>query len=114
MGADGCWLHERKHRGFRVLTWKQGERVKVWTRRGADLRIAEAVRGVVAMPEQQARPLSSVRRYLLSKFKKSGLAEPRYGLLASPRNSSHKPGSFSPALTGPATWFAPTITPISA
>ena len=28
------------------------------------------------------------------------------------RNSSHKAGSFSPALTGPLIWLAPTITPI--
>jgi ATP-dependent DNA ligase len=29
-------LHEVKHDGFRVLALKQGERVKVWSRRGAD------------------------------------------------------------------------------
>jgi bifunctional non-homologous end joining protein LigD len=42
-----------KHDGFRVLAWKQGERVKVWSRRGADFtdrfaRIADAVRGLSA------------------------------------------------------------------
>jgi bifunctional non-homologous end joining protein LigD len=42
---------EIKHDGFRVLALKQGERVKVWSRRGADFtdrfsRIAEAVRNL--------------------------------------------------------------------
>jgi bifunctional non-homologous end joining protein LigD len=45
------WLHEVKHDGFRVLAWKQGGLVRVWSRRGADFtdrfsRIAEAVRGL--------------------------------------------------------------------
>jgi len=48
VGLD--WLHEVKHDGFRILARKQGERVRVWSRRGADFtdrfsRIAEAVRG---------------------------------------------------------------------
>ena len=34
--ARSDWLHEVKHDSFRVLAWKQGERVKVWSRRGAD------------------------------------------------------------------------------
>jgi bifunctional non-homologous end joining protein LigD len=43
--------HEVKHDGFRVLAWKQGERVRVWRRRHTNLtdrftRIAEAVRGL--------------------------------------------------------------------
>lgn len=47
--AGSDWLHEVKHDGFCVLAWKQGERVKVWSRRGADftdlfLGIAQAVR----------------------------------------------------------------------
>jgi bifunctional non-homologous end joining protein LigD len=51
--AGPGWLHEIKHDGFRVLAWKQGERVTVWSRRGADftdrfLRIADAVRGLSA------------------------------------------------------------------
>jgi bifunctional non-homologous end joining protein LigD len=42
------WLHEVKHDGFRILARKQGERVEVWSRRGALFndkfpRIAEAV-----------------------------------------------------------------------
>jgi ATP dependent DNA ligase domain len=42
------WLHEVKHDGFRILARKQGERVEVWSRRGAVFndrfpRIAEAV-----------------------------------------------------------------------
>jgi bifunctional non-homologous end joining protein LigD len=45
------WLHEVKHDGFRILARKQGERVQVWSRRGADFShrfsaIAEAVRGL--------------------------------------------------------------------
>jgi bifunctional non-homologous end joining protein LigD len=30
------WLHEVKHDGFRILARKQGERVTLWSRRGAD------------------------------------------------------------------------------
>jgi bifunctional non-homologous end joining protein LigD len=42
------WLHEMKHDGFRILARKQGDRVAVWSRRGADFsdrfpRIAAAV-----------------------------------------------------------------------
>jgi bifunctional non-homologous end joining protein LigD len=42
-----------KHDGFRILAWKQGERVLVWSRRAADFtgrfaRIADAVRGLSA------------------------------------------------------------------
>ena len=49
--AGPGWLHEVKHDGFRVLARKQGERVQVWSRRGADFtdrfpRIAEAVSGL--------------------------------------------------------------------
>ena len=51
--AGPGWLHEIKHDGFRILAWKRGERVLVWSRRGADFtdrfsRIAEAVRGLSA------------------------------------------------------------------
>jgi bifunctional non-homologous end joining protein LigD len=46
--AGPGWLHEMKHDGFRILARKQGERVDVWSRRGAPFndrfpRIAEAV-----------------------------------------------------------------------
>ena len=46
--AGPGWLHEVKHDGFRILARKQGERVEVWSRRGALFndrfpRIAEAV-----------------------------------------------------------------------
>ena len=49
--AGPGWLHEIKHDGFRILARKQGERVQVWSRRGADFTyrfpaIAEAVRGL--------------------------------------------------------------------
>ena len=51
--AGPGWLHEIKHDGFRILAWKQGERVTVWSRRGADFtgrfsRIADAVRSLSA------------------------------------------------------------------
>jgi ATP-dependent DNA ligase len=47
--AGPGWLHEVKHDGFRILARKQGERVQVWSRRGADFTyrfpaITEAVR----------------------------------------------------------------------
>ena len=47
------WLHEVKHDGFRLLALKDGGRVRLWSRRGADftdrfLRIAEAVRRLPA------------------------------------------------------------------
>jgi bifunctional non-homologous end joining protein LigD len=51
--AGAGWLHEVKHDGFRILALKRGERVLVWSRRGADFtdrffRIADAVRGLNA------------------------------------------------------------------
>jgi bifunctional non-homologous end joining protein LigD len=55
--AGPGWLHEVKHDGFRILASKlSGERVKVWSRRGADFTerfpaIAEAVGG---LPMDQA------------------------------------------------------------
>ena len=54
--AGPGWLHEVKHDGFHILASKLGERVKVWSRRGADFTdrfpaIAEAVRG---LPMDQA------------------------------------------------------------
>jgi ATP-dependent DNA ligase len=52
------WLHEVKHDGFHVLAWKQGEDVKVWSRRGADFtdrRIAEAVAGSAQMRRSRRR-----------------------------------------------------------
>ena len=33
--AGSGWLHEMKHDGFRILARKRGERVEVWSRRGA-------------------------------------------------------------------------------
>ena len=49
--AGPGWLHEIKHDGFRILARKQDERVRIWSRRGADFadrfqRIDGAVRGV--------------------------------------------------------------------
>jgi bifunctional non-homologous end joining protein LigD len=51
--AGPGWLHEVKHDGYRILARKQGERVEVWSRRGADFtdrfpKIAEAVRKLPA------------------------------------------------------------------
>jgi bifunctional non-homologous end joining protein LigD len=33
--GDG-WLHELKHDGFRILAYKEGERVRLWSRNGRD------------------------------------------------------------------------------
>jgi hypothetical protein len=46
--AGPGWLHEVKHDGYRIVARKEGERVSLWTRYGADftdrlLTIAEAV-----------------------------------------------------------------------
>jgi bifunctional non-homologous end joining protein LigD len=47
------WRHEIKHDGFRIIAWKRGDLVKIWSRRAADFTdrfqgIAEAVRGLNA------------------------------------------------------------------
>jgi ATP-dependent DNA ligase len=49
--AGPGWLHEVKRDGFRILARKQGEQVKIWSRRGAAFTYrfpgtAEAVRGL--------------------------------------------------------------------
>jgi bifunctional non-homologous end joining protein LigD len=49
--AGQDWLHEIKHDGFRILARKQGERVQIWSRLGADFTyrfpaIAEAIRAL--------------------------------------------------------------------
>ena len=51
--AGPGWRHEVKHDGYRIVARKQGERVMLWSRYGADftdrlLTIAEAVRGLPA------------------------------------------------------------------
>ena len=51
--AGPNWLHEVKHDGYRILGRKRSERVKLWSRRGADYTvkfpaIAQAVRGLRA------------------------------------------------------------------
>ena len=51
--AGPGWLHEVKHDGYRILARKEGERVSLWSRYGADFtdrlpRIAEAVRKLPA------------------------------------------------------------------
>jgi ATP-dependent DNA ligase len=45
------WIHELKHDGFRLMARREGERVRLWTRRGNDWcdrypRIVEAVSGL--------------------------------------------------------------------
>jgi bifunctional non-homologous end joining protein LigD len=35
--TGGAWLHEIKHDGFRVIAWKDGARVKLYSRPGNDL-----------------------------------------------------------------------------
>ena len=49
--AGSAWLHEIKQDGFRLLARKEGARVRLWSRRGADFTdrfpaIAEAVSGL--------------------------------------------------------------------
>jgi ATP-dependent DNA ligase len=34
--AGPAWTHEIKHDGFRLLVWRDGERVRLFTRRGFD------------------------------------------------------------------------------
>jgi bifunctional non-homologous end joining protein LigD len=51
--AGPGWLHEAKQNGYRIVARKQGERVSLWTRYGADFtdrlpRIAEAFRKLPA------------------------------------------------------------------
>jgi hypothetical protein len=66
--AGPGWLHEIKHDGFRILARKQGERVQVWSRRGADFTyrfpaIAEAVRSLNVDQIPAARLCPSVLAY---------------------------------------------------
>src|SRR5262245_34402946 len=35
---SGPWLHEIKHDGFRLMAWRDGERVRLFTRNGHDWR----------------------------------------------------------------------------
>jgi ATP-dependent DNA ligase len=76
--AGAGWLHEVKHDSFRILARKRGERVMVWSRRGADFTyrfptIADAVRGLnvgralidgEAVVTQGARRLAQCRRHI--------------------------------------------------
>jgi len=34
--VGAAWLHEIKHDGFRLTVWRDGERVRLFTRRGFD------------------------------------------------------------------------------
>src|SRR5580704_12195958 len=54
--AGPGWLHEVKHDGFRILARKQGERVEVWSRRGAlfNARFPNIAEAVGALPVANA------------------------------------------------------------
>jgi bifunctional non-homologous end joining protein LigD len=54
--AGPGWLHEMKHDGFRILARKQGERVEVWSRRGAlfNYRFPRIAEAVGALPVENA------------------------------------------------------------
>ena len=54
--AGSGWLHEMKHDGFRILARKQGERVDVWSRRGAlfNDRFPSIAEAVGALPAANA------------------------------------------------------------
>jgi bifunctional non-homologous end joining protein LigD len=48
--GDG-WIHELKHDGFRILAFKDGDTVRLWSRNGRDwsaefVAITEAMRGL--------------------------------------------------------------------
>jgi ATP-dependent DNA ligase len=81
-GSD--WLHEVKHDGFRVLACKEGERVRLWSRRGADFtdrfaRIADPVRGLVAddaLIDSEAVLLRAEARWASKASCRSGRAAP--------------------------------------
>jgi len=65
--AGPGWLHEIKHDGFRILARKQDERVRIWSRRGADFadrfqRIDGAVRGVNGKIEDKDALRASMRK----------------------------------------------------
>ena len=54
--AGDAWLHELKHDGYRVVAFKDGDRVRLWSRNGRDwsaefVAITEAVR---ALPFKRA------------------------------------------------------------
>jgi hypothetical protein len=51
------WLHELKHDGFRILAFKDGERVRLWSRNGRDWSA-----DFVAIPRPCGRSRSSASR----------------------------------------------------
>jgi ATP-dependent DNA ligase len=51
--GDG-WLHELKHDGYRIIAYKDGERVRLWSRNGRDWSIRRHHRRR-ARPPLQAR-----------------------------------------------------------
>lgn len=49
--GDG-WMHEIKYDGFRLQAWRQGDRVRLFTRRGLDWtkKFPDVARGIAALP----------------------------------------------------------------
>jgi bifunctional non-homologous end joining protein LigD len=54
--AGPGWLHETKHDGFRILGWKQGQRVTLWSRRGTEVTdgLTTIARAVAGLPAENA------------------------------------------------------------
>src|SRR5918993_1139628 len=90
--AGGGWIHELKHDGFRVLAFKDGDKVRLWSRNGRDwssefVAITEAMRALPfkrvmldgeavahCLDAQDARGLELIgrRRMLQKALKKAG------------------------------------------
>jgi hypothetical protein len=81
--AGPGWLHEIKHDGFRILARKEGERVQVWSRRGATFTyrfpaIAQAVRGLNvgrALIDGEAVVAAAARRLVNAEIVKTVVGE---------------------------------------
>jgi bifunctional non-homologous end joining protein LigD len=55
------WIHEIKHDGFRLMAWRDGERVRLFTRNGNDWRAATG-RSSPPSPRSSCAPASSTAR----------------------------------------------------
>ena len=58
--GDG-WIHELKHDGFRILAWKDGDAVRLWSRNGRDWS-AEFVAITATVRELPFKPSCSTGR----------------------------------------------------
>jgi len=104
------WLHEIKHDGFRLIGWRNSDRVRLLTRNGTDFTdrfplVAEAIRslrarsclidGQIAVPRfsSSSSSTSSIR------FDNSGESGPPCGVPSSVGLTS--PPSITPALRNP-------------